>query len=358
MANSTVSSGNVVTKFLSDFFKEFVRGNAFAPYTGVGSNNPIVIKEGRQIVSIPLTAKLSGNGVSGNATLDGNEELLANYAYTLTPTYRRNGVRLTQEEREKPEIDMMRAGREALMDWSTEVIRDDIIKLGLGSLTSAGTRVTVDDTTAAINTTGDLWIVDNADRVLYGAATSNLSAGDHSASLANVDTTNDKMTGDIVRLAREIARTCDPIIRPIRIPNGRETYVMFVGTVAFRHLKEDLETLHSNAGERGDGNPLFMPGDLMWDNVIIREIPEISTLLADSTYYATAGNSSSKVEPYFLCGAQAVGYGLGQRPAMKTDNLKDYGFQPGVAVELKHEIDKLVYNSKDHGVLSGFVTGE
>ena len=357
MANTTTSAGNVVTRFLADFFREYVRGNAFSPYTGTSSNSPIVIKEGRQTVSIPLTAKLSSSGVEGNATLDGNEEILANYSYTLTPTYKRNGVRLTQEEREKPAIDMMRAGREALMDWGTEKVRDEIIKLGLGSLTSAGTRVTVDDTAAAINTTGDLWIVDNSDRVLYGATTANLNAGDHSASLATVDTTNDKMTGDIVRLAREIARTANPLIRPIRIPNGRETYVLFCGTVAFRHLKEDLETLHSNAGQRGDGNPLFMPGDLMWDNVVIREIPEISTLLADSDYYATAGASNAKVEPYFLCGAQAVGYGLGQRPNMKTDNLKDYGFQPGVAVELKHEIDKLVYNSKDHGVMSGFVAG-
>jgi len=164
---------------------------------------------------------------------------------------------------------------------------------------------------------------------------------------------------DIVRLARKIARTANPLVRPIRLENGVETYVLFCGTQAFIHLKQDLETLHSNASMRGDNNVLFRPGiDLLWDNVIIREVPEISTLLADSTYYSTAGDSSSKVEPYFLCGAQAVGYGLGQRPGIIVDNDKDYGFQPGVAVELKHDIDKLVYNSKDHGVMSGFVTGQ
>ena len=359
MANTTTAAANVVTRYLSDFFREYIRGNLFAPYTGTNRNNPIVIKEGRQQVSIPLIAALSGNGVSGNATLDGNEEILANYAYTLTPTYFRNAVRMSAEEREKPNIDLMRGAREALMDWGMEKVRDDIIKLGLGSLNDgSGTIVTVDDTTAAINTTGDTWVTNNSDRVLYGAAESNLSAGDHSASLANVDTTNDKLTGDVVRLARKIARTADPIIRPIRTSNGVETYVMFVGTQAFIHLQEDLETLHSNAGVRGEGNPLFRPGDLIWDNVVIREVPEISTLLADSTYYATAGNSSSKVEPAFLCGAQAVGYGLGQRPNIVVDRTKDFEFQPGVAVELKHEIDKLVYNSKDHGVVSVFVAGE
>lgn len=358
MANTTTAAANVVTNFLADFFKEFVRENLFFPYMGKGSNNPIVIKQDKQIVSIPLVAKLEGDGVSGNATLDGNEEILANFAFTLTPTYHRNAVRLSEEEKDKPNIDLMRAAKECLKLWGMEKVKDDIIVEALGSLTSAGTTVTVNSSTANINTTGDLWIVDNSDRVLYGAAISNLSAGDHSASLANIDTTNDKLTGDVVRLARKIARAADPIVRPIKTSNGIETYVMFVGVEAMLDLKEDLETLHSNAGDRGEGNPLFRPGDLVWDNVIIREIPEISTLLADSTFYATAGNSSTKVEPWFLCGAQAVGYGLGERPNLIVDKDKDYKFQPGVAVQLKHDIQKFVYNAKDHGLVSGFVTGE
>lgn len=358
MANTTTGSDLVVTKFLSDFFAEYFRENAFFPYMGSDSNKVIQVKQGRQLINIPLVSKLSGNGVTGNGTLDGNEEIMANYAYTLTPTYHRNAVRLTAEEREKPAIDLMRAAKEMLKGWGMEKVRDDIIVEALGSFYNSGSIVTVDGTTAAINTAADAWVTNNSDRVLYGAATSNLSAGDHSASLANVDTTNDKLTGDVVRLARKIARTADPLIKPIRVSGGIETYVMFVGTQAFIHLQEDLETLHSNAGQRGEGNPLFKPGDLYWDNVVIREVPEISSLLANSTYYATAGNSSSKVEPAFLCGAQAVGYGLGQEPKLVIDNDKDYKFQPGVAVELKHDIDKLVYNNKDHGAVSVFVTGE
>lgn len=357
MANTTTSNDLVVTKFLSDFFKEFIRENLFFPYTGTSSSNAIVIKKGKQKVNVPLVTKLGGSGVSGNATLDGNEDILNQYAYTLTPTYHRNAVRLSNEEREKPAIDLMKAAREMLMSWGMEKVRDDIIVEALGSFYNAGTIATVNDTAAAINTAADAWLTNNSDRVLYGAATSNLSAGDHSASLANVDS-NDKLTGDVVRLARKIARSANPIIRPIRVAGGIETYIMFVGTQAMLHLKEDLETLHSNAGTRGEGNPLFKPGDLMWDNVVIREVPEITTLLADSTYYATAGNSSTKVEPAFLCGAQAVGYGLGQEPRLIVDPDKDYSFQPGVAVELKHDIDKLVYNNKDHGMVSVFVTGE
>ena len=359
MADTSINSNNREKKFLADFFAEYVRDNMFSPYTGTDSNNPIVIKEGKKQVSIPLIAKMSGSGVSGSQTLDGNEEDLDDYDYVLTPTYYRNAFRVSKEERDKPAFDIMSAGREMCMSWGMEKVRDDIIKEALGSLgDGAGTTVTVANTTTDINTTADTWLTNNADRVLYGNDTAHISAGDHSDSLGNIEVANDKLTGDTIRLARKIARTANPIIRPIRVPGGRETYVLFCGTNAFIDLQEDLETLHSNAGMRGEGNPLFRPGDLIWDNVVVREVPEISTLLADSTYYATAGDSSSKVEPAFLCGAQAVGYGLGQRPDLIVDREKDYKFKPGVAVELKHDIDKLIYNTKDHGVVSLFVTGE
>jgi hypothetical protein len=357
MANTTTANDLVVTRFLSDFFKEFVRENLFFPYTGKNSSSPIVIKEGLQKVNIPLVAKLSGNGVSGNQTLDGNEELLAQYAYTLTPTYHRNAVRLSKEERNKPAIDLMQAAREMLMSWGMEKVRDDIIA-AMGSVNDGTNIRTVDSTDAAYNTSADTWVANNTDRVLFGSAISNYSAGDFSASLANIDTTNDKLTGDVVRLVRKIARSANPIVRPIKTKGGIETYVLFVGTEAMLHLKQDLETLHSNAGTRGEANPLFRPGDLIWDNVVIREIPEITTNLANSTKFATAGNGSSKVEPAFLCGAQAIGYGMGAEPDLIVDREKDYKFQPGVAVELNHAIEKLVYNEKDHGMVSLYVTGE
>lgn len=356
MANTTTASSLVVTKFLSDFFAEYVRENAFGAYTGTGSNNPIVIKEGRQIVNIPLVAKLGGNGVSGNATLDGNEEILNQYSYTLTPTYYRNGVRMSAEEREKPAIDLMKGAREMLLAWGMEKVRDDIV-YALGSVWDGSSAVTVNAGETAHNTAADTWNVNNSDRVLYAPSIATYNA-DFSTALGAVGGSGDRMTGDIVRLARQIARTADPIIRPIRGSNGLETYIMFVGSVAFRHLKTDLETLHQNAGVRGDGNPVFRPGDLIWDNVVIREIPEISSLLADVEPFATGGASSGKVEPAFLCGAQAVGYGLGQRPRIVVDMDKDYKFQPGVAVELKHDIDKMVFNDKDHGVVTVFVSGD
>ena len=75
MSETTTAAANVVTKWLKDFFIEYSRENLFFPYMGQSHNNPIVIKEGKQIVSIPLVSQLSGDGVEGDATLDGNEEI-------------------------------------------------------------------------------------------------------------------------------------------------------------------------------------------------------------------------------------------------------------------------------------------
>ena len=70
----------------------------------------------------------------------------------------------------------------------------------------------------------------------------------------------------------------------------------------------------------------------------------------------TAGNGSSRVGVSFLCGQQALGYGLGQNPRIIVDRLHDYEFQPGVAVELKHEIRKAYFNNVQHGVVTIFTS--
>lgn len=372
MAVSNVNSSNVVTKFMADFFTEFVRQSRFKFITGsMGKNpmSPILVKEDKKTVSFPLITSLRSTGVSGSQTLDGNETSMSDYAFTTVPTYYREGVRLNKEERDKPAFDQMMAARPLLMDWAQEKIRDDQLE-SMAAIDNGTTQVNYSDATEAQK---DTWLTNNSDRVLFGAAISNQSAGDHSASLANVDSTNDKLDKGIIGIAKRMAANANPRIRPWKIQGKdgvREMYVMLVGQRAYRDFYNDTTVSGDlqNARERAQSNPIFQPGDLMFDNVLIREIPEITSNLTDadnntdprypSNGLSTAGNSSIAVEPCFLLGAQAIAYGLGQRPEIKTDNLKDYGFQPGVAVELKHDIKKIVYNNYQHGMVTVYVSGE
>ena len=43
-----------------------------------------------------------------------------------------------------------------------------------------------------------------------------------------------------------------------------------------------------------------------------------------------------------------------QEPQPKTDNVKDYGFRPGVAIEELLGVKKLCFNGKMQGMVQGF----
>ena len=362
MANTAVASELRVKKFLSDFFREYVRNTRFARYTGTSNNNVITIKQDRKQIEIPLVGRLKGNGVSGSQTLRGNGESIGNYGLTLTPTYFRHAVEFDKEEMEKPNIDLMRAARPLLMDWAMELQRDHIID-ALNAVYDGTTYANYGAATAGAH---DTWLTNNADRVLYGTATNNLSSGDHTTSLGNI-ATNKTLDAATVSLAKRIAQNADPHIRPIKTREDDELFVMFCDPYAFRDLRGDSTMANANrdARERGVSNPLFKGGDLLYDNVLIREIPEFGNMVDDAagTWGAgatadglhTAGGSSGRIGYCALVGQQAVSFGLGQRPDIIVDRTHDYGFQPGVAVECKHDIDKSYFNNVQHGVVSVFV---
>jgi N4-gp56 family major capsid protein len=342
MALTTVQAANVEEIWDNDFFVEYVRSNRFARYMGSTVNSIINVKQdltkkAGDGITIPLITKLSGAGVTGNSTLEGNEEALGNYGHKIEVNTRRHGVLVTDHDQQMTGIDLRNAGKEMLKLWAMEKLRTDFIT-ALGS--KSGTAYA-----SASEGVRDAWLVANNDRVLFGDG----SVGgytDHSADLALV-TASMKLTKELVSKAKARAEAASPIIRPVTVGEDSETYVMFVGSGAFRDLKVDLATTLQNAQERGDGNPLFNDGDLMYDGVVIRKIQEIATI-------GTVGASSARLEPYFLCGAQAMGVAWAQRTKSRV-NVTDYEFQKGVGIHEMLGVEKLIFNGNDHGVLTGYV---
>lgn len=376
MANTTLNSASRATRFQRSVINEYVRGGRFGPYIGPDINNIIFVKKDEKRVSIPLVGKLSGPGVSGNGTLTGNEEPLSNYAMVLTPTYKRNGVLVDNEENEKAEFDLFEEARPALMNWAMELKLYEIIQ-ALGSVQASGITYNYGGTNGAYGSLPataaamDTWNAANTDRILYGAAKSNLTSGNHTASLSNIDTTNDKMTADMVSLGKRMMNTGSPLIRPYMHKGDEPWAVMFIGSMGFRDLKANLRTLQADALPRDiDKNPIWSGGDMVYDGVIIKEIPEIDTFIdgtgtsqwdgiwgagaASGDSLATGGASSSRVGVAFLVGAQAVAMGLGKMPTFRRRKEDDYEFQNGVGIEMKHDIAKTFYNNKQHGMVTIF----
>jgi hypothetical protein len=321
--------------------------------------NPIVIKEGRgPTIRHPLLTRLTGNGVTGSTTLRGNGEAIGNYSWDTQPTYKRHAVEFDKERLEQTNISLMRESRPLLMDWALNLTRDEMVQ-AMGAVYNGTTYANLED---AAEGNKDTWLVNNADRQIFGASAG--SGTDHSADLSQIDSTNDTCTFARIDDMRRLAEDADPHIRPFRTDQESEVYVCFLGSQSFQDCKTSLNTINSNADVRDMGgvtrgkNVLARDGDLFWNGVIIRKVPEITAIFsATGKTLATAGASSIAVEPAFMCGAQALVWGLGQRPDMKVDRLYDFEFQPGVAVELKHDIRKAFFNNVQHGMVTGYFSG-
>lgn len=306
----------------SDFWVEYLRENQFSPYFGTSMDSMIQLRtdltrEPGDSVVFPTVRNLVGAGVTGNTVLEGNEEVINARSLKVAVSVIRHAVAVSQWDEQKSVIDLLQAGKSVLKNWAANKLRADII-LSLGAITADGdVQISYAAASAAQRNT---WLVNNADRVLFGATKSNAVSGVYATALTAIDNTADKMTAAQLTLAKRIARTASPKIRPIRVSGDEEWYVVFVPSMVFRDLMLDPTIVNAlqYAWSRGSDNPLFTAGDILYDGMIIREIPELPVIV-DVGAGATVDVGAS-----YLCGAQAIGIAWAQRTKAIT-NERDYG---------------------------------
>ena len=356
MAETYIPTGLTVQQWDEQYFREYLNQNFFRKFMGPGSNSMVQVKEDLtkkpgDAVTFSLVNRLTGEAKSSSETLEGNEEDLTLRSQKLTVREYSHAVKFSKFEEQKTAIPLRQAHKDALMDWNMELDRDNIIE-ALGSINGVAYA-------SASEAQKDAWLTDNTDRVLFGAAISNHSSLDHSTSLGNVDTTNDKLTPDAISLMKRIAKAANPRIRPIRPKSsigGSDGYVLFAPTQMVRDLAANstFQQANRDAGIRGDENKLFTGADYIWENVYIYEIEDIPSLGA-------VGNSSAVVRPCYLCGAQALGMAWAMRPQTVEEEF-DYKRKMGLAIKQWYKVEKLRFGSgatdtddlKDHGVVTGY----
>lgn len=362
MALTTTILASTLEEWEKAYFREYVRDSGFMPYMGEGATKPFVVKNqlisGGQVIHIPLVNALTGTG-TGTGTLTGNEESLAHKNYDLKPYWHRNALSVNKDDEHINSFSLRKAMTEMLKVWEMDNMRDGIVNALSSVVEASGSYDSVNGhpkevffseaTTANKNT----FAAANQYRLLFGVAESNYSAT-FATGLATVDAAADNMTAASVSLMKRMAKrrlrtavgnSVDvPSITPIRTgTQGREFYVCFTDSANFSKLKTDSTITAANRDARPrdvDSNPLFQDGDLLWDGVVIREIPEIQSI-------------SATVSPAYLCGAQALGMAWGQRPRGTERSDTDYGFIRGVGTESLWACEKLRYNTRDHGMITG-----
>lgn len=356
MAETIMSPAVRAKQWDDKFFMEYVRNSRFKRYMGAGENsiiqvnNDLTKKKGDAITFNLIGALDASAGPNdGTTLLVGAEKALPNDGHKVTMRVVRDATVVNMEEEQASPIDIRNAGKVALKDLAMRYLKTATINaLGMIAGVAYGSATTANK---------NAWNVANSDRILFGDAVANYNAT-HATALANI-TSAMTLTKEVVSLLKRIAQGAQTAngdgIRPFTYGEDEETFVLFAGKNAYRDLKEDLATVHTDAMQRGKENPLFTgTTSLLWDGVVIREIPEIPDT-------GLVGAASANVAPVYLCGAQAIGVAWAQTTKTTVRKEDDYGFRNGVGFQEIRGVEKIVWDQDagedavDWGIVTGFV---
>jgi len=354
MSDTSITTSHAIAaeQFNDYAFREYVQKIVLKPYMGMSSESVVQVQEilskaKGDAVTFNLARALSGAGKVSGETMEGSEEAMNFYGHRITLEEYRNAVKDDGTlSRQRTPFELQEEFRPALTTWMAQKLEDKCFE-ALASI--SGTVYGSADTTAK-----NAWNVAQSDRILFGAATSNYSAT-HATALATIDTSNDQLTTAQISLAKRLAQLSNPIVRPVKIENGEEYYVMFVHNYCARDLKNSdaWKNAQQYARERGLDNPIFTGMLGVWDGVILKETPKCKIITG-------VGASSSNVAINYLCGAQALLYCQSSYPengnskVVLTEKRFDYDVQQGMQIKSIWAHAKAEFNSKQHGVVSVF----
>lgn len=395
MALTANHPNNELIKFRKDVAYDFLRSSRFDPYMGDDSTSVIVrmadLEADGKEIRVPLVTQLTGDGV-GAGTLRGNEEQIDSYGMPLWADWARNAVANNRASNKESSFSVRSTARSLLRSWSKRIVRDDLVdallsipssSIQAGRFNAPGNRVNGIKWSAATAANKNSWVTANVDRVVFGSAISNYSTT-FATAVANVDSAADKMTAAVGSLAKDQAKQTGvdpnnpgvyngrPKINPWMIEDlDQEWYICFLGSRAFRDLKADPVMYQANRDARSrennptKSNPIFTGGELVFDGIIYKEIPEITQRLL----LKGVGAASIDVEPFFLCGQGAMAYATGQMPRPTQLEDGDYDFVTGMGIEAQYGVGKIakaplsagaaatVGTLVDWGMVTGFVSG-
>lgn len=288
-------------------------------------------------IRIPLRMLLSGAGVQGDATLEGNEERITYYNDDIFINQLRHAVREGGNfSRQLVPFDVREHARFSLQDWWADRVDTWFFNQIVGNTGQTDTRYTGNQTAIAAD----------ANHVIYaGGAT-----GENSFS----NTTAQKFTLTLIDVCVEKAKIMTPPIRPIRI-NGEDKYVMFLHHIQVTDMKNSTAT-----NQWFDIQKAAMQGGKVSDSLIYTgALGEYNGVVLHATNrlpaFSTSGVANAVIRAAF-CGAQAAGmaFGRGHGPERFewVEDYFDYENQFGVAAGCIAGLKKLVFNSADFSTIT------
>jgi N4-gp56 family major capsid protein len=296
-------------------------------------------------VTYGLRMKLRGAGVTGDNTLEGNEEALTYYDDAILIDQLRHAVRSKGKASEmRVPYKTREEGRDALATWWAERF-DELMFVYLSGARGVDSTLTLP--LGFTSFAGNSLSAPDAAHIQYANGLAKATI-----------TTSDILTLSEIDKLVEKAETVDPMIQPIMI-GGEKHYVLLIHPYQATDLRTNTATgqwldIQKEAGARGGSNPIFSGALGVYNNVVIHKHRNVVRF---SDY--GAGTNLAAARALFL-GSQAgtIAFGNGQKESggsarySWTEELFDYKNQLGVAAGSIFGIKKALFNSKDFGVIA------
>lgn len=290
-------------------------------------------------IRVTLRMQLSGAGIQGDNTLEGNEEALTTYTDDFVINQLRHAVRSAGKMSEQRiPFSVREEAMSGLRDWWSDRMDDWFFHQVCGYTVQTDTRYTGNNAVTAPTANRKVFSVGSADETVEADSTKVFT-------LAMIDK------------AVETAKVSTPHIRPINI-NGGKHYVAFLHPYQVYDLRTttstgqwlDIQKAAMSGGKVGE-NPIFSGALGMYNGVILHESTRVKNGVHSST-----GAVQSNTRRAVLCGAQSCVMGFGQGHSFKqyqwNEELFDYGNQLGVEGGCIGGLKKSVYNSVDFGTIT------
>lgn len=350
MATTGYLTGNNLTVkvWAKKLFEEALKQTYFARFMGSDSGSVVqlrneVSKGPGDRITVGLRMQLTGSGVQGDNTLEGNEEALVTYTDNLFIDQLRHAVRSAGKMSEQRiPFDLRDECRLGLQDWWADRLDTSFFNQIGGNTAQSDTRFTGNQATIAPDASHKKFVNSNE------------------TTDASISTTS-LFTLSVIDKAVEAAVTqatgTSPVLRPVKY-EGQNMYVCFIHPVQVTDMRTTTSTGQyldiqkaAMQGGRVDNNPIFTGALGVYNNVVLHSSFRIPQAVNAGTSLAI-GSTRRAV----LCGAQAavMAYGQdnGDGEMSWVEEVFDYANQLGVSAGLIFGIKKTVFNSADFATIT------
>ena len=354
-------TGDQLQAWSRDFWKVARNQSFINQFAGTGSNAMVqriteLTKSAKGTkANITLLADMTGDGITGDNTLEGNEEALRAFDISIQLDQLRFANRMAgRMADQKTVVNFREQSRDAL----AYAMADRIDQLAF--LTLSGVAYTYKNNGTLRNASGslghDLADLEFASDVSGPSSDRHFKLTTDNALVAGDTTTNGHKKLSYKAIVALKAKAKDRYIRGIRAGAGEEVFHMFVTPSQMADLKVDTDFIANvrNAGIRGASNSLFAgASSVMVDGVIVHEFRHVynTSGAADGSKWGASGAENGGRA--LFCGAQALAMADIGLPEMVEDTF-DYGNQSGISVGKIFGLRKPKYNTDVTGDVQDF----